>query len=384
MAQETKVNYAKVAQPFVCGGVSACFASCIIHPIDLAKVRQQVFKMMHPAKPVPSFPSVLSKMVMEEGFMSVYNGLSASLMRQAIYGTARIGLHRTFSDKLVEINKGEALPFWMKTTSGMCSGAIAVCIGTPMDVALVRMQADSMKEASKRRNYANVLDALYRVSVEEGFGRLYAGLAPNILRGMAMNVGMLACYDQAKETVVQFTGDKDPKNPSLPTKLASSALAGFTAAAFSLPFDLMKSRLQDMKPDAAGRMPYTGLADMAGKILTREGPLAFWTGFPAVRSRRQRRRRGSATDRNGTEKLTTSAAPPFSRTRDSKLSPAREPTQPATRMTVLRTLRTARHGHPDDHRDRHGVLSERLQALTSARRDAAKRCGSRGDDQAEL
>ena len=50
--------------------------------------------------------------------MSVYNGLSAALMRQAIYGTARIGLHRTFSDKLMEYTHGKPLPFWLKTTSG--------------------------------------------------------------------------------------------------------------------------------------------------------------------------------------------------------------------------------------------------------------------------
>lgn len=29
------------------------------------------------------------------------------------------------------------------------------------------------------------------------------GLAPNILRGMSMNVGMMACYDQAKSTMMQ-------------------------------------------------------------------------------------------------------------------------------------------------------------------------------------
>ena len=78
----------------------------------------------------------------------------------------------------------------------MCSGAIAVCIGTPMDVALVRMQADSMKDIDLRRNYKNVFDALIRVAKEEGFNKLYSGLSPNVLRGMSMNVGMLSCYDQ--------------------------------------------------------------------------------------------------------------------------------------------------------------------------------------------
>lgn len=55
-----------------------------------------------------------------------------------------------------------------------------------------------MAEPELRRNYKNVFDALIRTAKEEGFGALYKGLAPNIFRGMSMNVGMLACYDQAK------------------------------------------------------------------------------------------------------------------------------------------------------------------------------------------
>ncbi|CAM9827774.1 unnamed protein product, partial [Choristocarpus tenellus] len=89
---------AAVVQPFVCGGMAACFASSCIHPIDLAKL----LATMAPDAPKPSFPALLSNMVKTEGIFSIYAGLSAALMRQAIYGTARIGLHRTFSDKLQE------------------------------------------------------------------------------------------------------------------------------------------------------------------------------------------------------------------------------------------------------------------------------------------
>jgi hypothetical protein len=56
-----------------------------------------------------------------------------------------------------------------------------------------------MKPLAERRGYKNVFDALWRVATEEGPAKLYSGLLPNILRGMSMNVGMLACFDQAKE-----------------------------------------------------------------------------------------------------------------------------------------------------------------------------------------
>ena len=66
-------------------------------------------------------------------------------MRQAVYGTARLGLHREFSDRMKASQGGGALPAWKSVLSSMGSGAIASVIGTPFDVSLVRMQADSLK-----------------------------------------------------------------------------------------------------------------------------------------------------------------------------------------------------------------------------------------------
>lgn len=235
----------------------------------------QLYATTNPGKPVPGAFTIISGMVKSEGIMSVYAGLSASIMRQAVYGTARIGLHRTFSDMLIERNKGQALDFGTKVLGGMASGAIAVSIGTPFDVSLVRMQADSMKSDKDRKGYKNVFDAIGRIFRDEGIAGLYSGLAPNILRGMAMNVGQLACYDQAKEIIAtSFGEDPNVALPSLKVRLLSACVAGFTASALSLPFDLMKSRLQD-----AGK--YKGLVDCATQTVTKEGPLAFWTGFGA-------------------------------------------------------------------------------------------------------
>jgi hypothetical protein len=56
-----------------------------------------------------------------------------------------------------------------------------------------------------------------------------------------MNLGMLASYDQAKQMLTELNGD------NFGTKLASSAVSGFSCAFASLPFDLIKSRLMNMK-----------------------------------------------------------------------------------------------------------------------------------------
>jgi solute carrier family 25 oxoglutarate transporter 11 len=246
----------------------------------------QLFGQLNPGKPAPGFGTILSNMVKSDGIASVYTGVDAAIGRQMVYGTARIGLHRKFSDKLVEINDGNPISFVQKALSGMASGSIAVCIGTPFDIALVRLQADGMAKPEDRRNYKNVLDAFVRTSKEEGVGALYKGLAPNILRGMSMNVGMMACYDQAKEVVASLLGDPMTDGPALSTRIGASATAGFTAALFSLPFDLVKSRLMAQKPDPlTGEFPYKGILDCATKIFKADGPIGFFSGFTAYYGR---------------------------------------------------------------------------------------------------
>lgn len=200
-------------------------------------------------------------------------------MRQAIYGTARLGLHREFSDYMKREQGGGPLAAWKSVASSMASGALASVIGNPFDISMVRMQADSLKPLAERRGYKNVFDALLRISREEGVANLWRGFEPTVLRAIAMNVGMMATYDIVKEAVIAVNGD------NFGTSLASSAGAALACVVTSLPFDLIKTRLQNMKPDAAGVMPYRGVLDCAGKVASLEGPLAFWTGFGAYYGR---------------------------------------------------------------------------------------------------
>ncbi len=275
---------AAALKPYVCGGSSAMFASCCIHPIDLTKVRLQLIGQGGGLAQRPSAVSVIREIVRESGPTGLYKGLSASLTRQATYGTARIGLYSAFSDYVraqpgIGGAEGADLPLQWKFLTSFSSGAIASAIGNPFDVALVRMQADGLKDAAERRNYTGVVNAVSRIIKEEGFASLYWGYKPNLLRAIAMNVGMMATYDEVKETCTNMMG------PGLHTNMASAAAAGFFCAFFSLPFDMIKTRLQNMKALPSGELPYTGVIDCAGQILRKEGVFAFWNGFGAFYGR---------------------------------------------------------------------------------------------------
>eukprot|EP00501_MAST-03F_sp_TOSAG23-6_P000315 GSMAST32.ASY1.ANO1.322.1 assembled CDS len=249
---------APILKPYICGGSSAMFASACIHPIDLTKVRLQLIGEGTKGVPRPSAIAVMKMVAEKEGVRALYSGLK----------------------KLKERNGGGPIPLIQKFGSSFVSGAIASMIGNPFDVALVRMQSDGLKVASERRGYSGVFNAVFRIIKEEGFFSLYHGYPPTLLRAIAMNVGMMMTYDQVKETVTDLNGD------GLSTQLISSAGAGFACAFLSLPFDLMKTRLQNMKMDpVTKKMPYTGLANCFTTILRKEGVFSFWRGFGAFYSR---------------------------------------------------------------------------------------------------
>lgn len=67
--------------------------------------------------------------------------------------------------------------------------------------------------------------------------------------------------------------------------LGGATVAGFFAAACSLPFDFVKTRIQEMPRLPDGSFPYKGFADCALKTAREEGLGRFYTGFPTYCAR---------------------------------------------------------------------------------------------------
>ncbi|GFQ04991.1 mitochondrial dicarboxylate/tricarboxylate transporter dtc [Phtheirospermum japonicum] len=228
-------------KPFVNGGASGMLATCVIQPIDMIKVRIQL------------------------GQGSAAEVVQSSSLNLHVYGIKFVilgAMQRVIlTSKAIEANDGKPLPLYQKALCGLTAGAIGASVGSPADLALIRMQADATLPAAQRRHYTNAFHALSRIVADEGALALWKGAGPTVVRAMALNMGMLASYDQS----VEFW---------------ASTVSGFFAAACSLPFDYVKTQIQKMQPDAEGKYPYTGSLDCAMKTLKSGGPFKFYTGFP--------------------------------------------------------------------------------------------------------
>jgi solute carrier family 25 oxoglutarate transporter 11 len=207
--------------------------------------------------------------------MDLYTGLSAGLLRQAVYTTARLGFFDTFMKRLTvrAAEKGNKIGFAERAAAGLSAGGLAAMIGNPADLALIRMQSDGLKPLAQRKNYRSVIDALSSIARSEGVGALYAGAAPTVVRAMALNFGQLAFFSEAKQQL------KDTSLSPRAQTLTASAVAGFFASFFSLPFDFVKTRLQKQQKAPDGSYPYKGMGDCFKKVAKEEGLLRFYRGF---------------------------------------------------------------------------------------------------------
>jgi solute carrier family 25 oxoglutarate transporter 11 len=266
----------RAALPFINGGISGMVATSVIQPVDMIKVRIQLAGEGTSGGPKATPLSVARQIVSSGKVLDLYTGLSAGLLRQAVYTTARLGFFDTFMGSLSARAKdqGRQIGFADRATAGLGAGGIAAMLGNPADLALIRMQSDGLKPLAERKNYKSVIDALSSIAKSEGVTALWAGAAPTVVRAMALNFGQLAFFSEAKAQLKANT-DLSARTQTL----SASAIAGFFASFFSLPFDFVKTRLQKQSKGPDGKLPYKGMADCFTKVAKQEGILRFYRGF---------------------------------------------------------------------------------------------------------
>ncbi|XP_072040323.1 mitochondrial 2-oxoglutarate/malate carrier protein-like isoform X2 [Amphiura filiformis] len=248
-------------------------ATILVHPLDLIKNRMQLSieggGVLHHRTTLHAARNV----IMREGFFALYNGLSAGLLRQGTYGTTRIGIY----SNLMEMNTGpDGTPpsYISKVLIGISAGGVSALMWTPTDVCLVRMLADGRLPPAHRRGYTNAFNALYRIVKEEGILTLWRGCIPTVTRAMVVNASELATYTQSKQLLLSSGYFKD----NIVCHFGASVVTGLVTATTSTPWDVAKTRIQNMQV-INGRPEYKGLIDVFTQIISKEGFFSLWKGF---------------------------------------------------------------------------------------------------------
>uniref|UniRef100_A0A7S4GIE6 Uncharacterized protein n=1 Tax=Eutreptiella gymnastica TaxID=73025 RepID=A0A7S4GIE6_9EUGL len=238
--------------------------------MDVMKTRMQILGQTGETM---STGALANSIVKKEGIPGLYSGLSAAILRQITYTTTRLGLYGTIRDVITPVDRPATVVH--RVGAAVAAGAAAACVCNPVEVCLVRMQADGRLPPAEQRGYKHVGDALMRVAREEGVLTYWRGCTPTVVRAIVVSVTQVAGYDQIKAGFLSTGYFQD----NIFCHLTSSVAAGFIYSLASLPFDTTKTRMQNQKPGPDGKLPYTGTFQTMTNIIRNEGAASMWKGF---------------------------------------------------------------------------------------------------------
>ncbi|KAI0885317.1 mitochondrial dicarboxylate carrier [Annulohypoxylon maeteangense] len=260
--KKAALAHERISYPFWFGGSASSFAACVTHPLDLVKVRLQLRSGDAPKNMSGTFMHI----VRSQGPLGLYNGLTASLLRQMTYSTVRFGVYEELKRRSTPEGTKPSLPLLigLSTFSGFLGGIS----GNAADVTNVRMQQDLALPPAQRRGYKHGLDGMFRMLREEGVKSWFRGVLPNSTRAALMNASQLASYDTFKSFLITYT----PLGDTTTTHFASSLIAGFVATTVCSPVDVIKSRVMSTSHEQ-------GIAHLLREIYAKEGVTWMFKGW---------------------------------------------------------------------------------------------------------
>lgn len=159
------------------GATAGATEAIVVVPFELVKIRLQDKAQAHKYN---GMIDCVTKIVKQEGPLTLYQGLESTMWRHILWNAGYFGcifqvraLIPAASDK-----KGQIVNDLM---SGAVGGTVGTILNTPMDVAKSRIQ-NSTKVVGTVPKYNWAWPALGTIMREEGFGALYKGFLPKVLR----------------------------------------------------------------------------------------------------------------------------------------------------------------------------------------------------------
>ncbi|TKY90478.1 hypothetical protein EX895_000476 [Sporisorium graminicola] len=258
-----------LAATFASAGLGNAISASLTNPADIIKVRQQLLV----DKSRANFVGITRDMIQKEGIRSLWNGVTASCLRELTYSTVRFGLYETFKDAYARALGVADSSFALKALSGISSGAIGSAFACPTDLVKVRMQAVRPTGQPPYRNTFVAFAHVYReggTGVSAGIRSLYRGVGPTIIRAAVLTSSQIASYDQVKTILKR----NNLLHEGFALHFSASMVAGFVCSVTSAPFDTVKVRLMQDKS-----RQFKNAFDCLGKLVANEGPLALYKGF---------------------------------------------------------------------------------------------------------
>eukprot|EP00808_Paulinella_micropora_P017895 g65564.t1 len=215
----------------IAGGTAGIISRTAIAPIERVKI---IYQVSH-ASSMGSYHSLPMQILRNEGFLSLWKGNSAAVLRVIPYMCVTFVGFEEYKSLL----KHHLSDTPLNLAAGSMAGCTAVALTYPLDLvrATLALQAEGKKPGQYGTNFFSVLVNMCKA---KGFAGMYRGISPT-MAGVIPYAGLKFASYEAMKPFLSMWGDGEI-HPT--TRLAAGASAGLVAQTFVYPFDIMRRRMQ--------------------------------------------------------------------------------------------------------------------------------------------
>ena len=143
------------------------------------------------------------------------------------------------------------------------------------------MSNDKKLPAEQRRNYNGVGNCIARIANEEGFPALFTGAPATVLRACLLSACAMGITSEIKMRLSGsgFFGEDGKLYGGVPLLFVATLISSLAANIVANPFDVVKSRMQNMVIEKDGSAQYSSMLDCFFQTAGKEGVLKLWSGF---------------------------------------------------------------------------------------------------------
>eukprot|EP00568_Trieres_chinensis_P006472 CAMPEP_0183315828 /NCGR_PEP_ID=MMETSP0160_2-20130417/52977_1 /TAXON_ID=2839 ORGANISM="Odontella Sinensis, Strain Grunow 1884" /NCGR_SAMPLE_ID=MMETSP0160_2 /ASSEMBLY_ACC=CAM_ASM_000250 /LENGTH=238 /DNA_ID=CAMNT_0025481495 /DNA_START=14 /DNA_END=727 /DNA_ORIENTATION=- len=188
-------------------------AVMVVTPAEVCKIRMQsqYNSMIDPAqlkhRKYTNVAQTAYVIVKEEGLGALYKGVVPTMMRQGCNQAVNFTTYNAFKKRVIEWRKEkgqkEELEHWQSLLLGGISGGFGPMVNNPLDVVKTRMQKQVIVPGRKPK-YRGLFQSCKVISKEEGFGALWKGITPRLLRIMPGQAITFMTYEAISSRLVRW------------------------------------------------------------------------------------------------------------------------------------------------------------------------------------
>lgn len=146
-----------------------------------------------------SFLRGIVKLISEEGLPALTLGLQATLLRECIYSTIRMGAYEPILQTLNYKRNDYPSPI-TKYLASLISGGVGAALANPTDLIKIQFQA---ARPSQPLPFSTTLQGFQYIIQKHGILGLWKGSLPTVARAAVVTSSVLGSYDSIKNNLLK-------------------------------------------------------------------------------------------------------------------------------------------------------------------------------------